>query len=226
MDMDDRARAIALLRRAREALIERLTSRIVDSSDEILEDAHGLSFLGGIEEIYDQIGARLSHVNAMLQALPPSDFSSHEPNTASTADMGAPTAAEAMVTDTLGASLPGNELPALPAPRAVPALAPPIAWMSFRTFALQVQAGDLDDAGQLLADLFGVEASVGRRAAEAFARHFARDPQVLVHAMALRRHLAEGQVNMALALLSECFALQGNEALRAIETLRGRVVDR
>jgi hypothetical protein len=225
MEMDERARAIAVLRRAREALIERLTSRIVESSDAILEDAHGLSFVGGIEEIYDQIGSRLAHVNAMLQALPPSDIS-HGPNTASTTDMGAPTAAEAMVTDTFGAGYAASDLPALPPPRTLPALAPPPAWMSFRTFALQVQAGDLDDAGQWLADLFGVESPIGRRAAEAFAHHFNRDPQVLVRAMALRRHLAEGQVNLALALLSECFALQGAEALRAIETLRGRLVDR
>lgn len=226
MDMNDRARAIALLRRAREALVERLTSRILEASDEILEDAHGLSYVGGIEEVYDQIGARLSHVNAMLQALPPAEHTTGEPNTASTADLGSSHAAGAMVTDTLGAGYLADELPALPAPRSVQQLAPPLAWVSFRTFAIQIQAGDLEAAGQLLAELLGVEAAVGRRAAESFAHHFARDPQVLGKVMALRRHLAEGQVNAAVALLHDCFALQGSEALRAVETLRGRFIDR
>ena len=69
--MNPRARAIAVLQNAREILSQRLTERIVDGEQEILSDAESGSFVSEIEAIYEQLGARLAHVNTMLANLPP-----------------------------------------------------------------------------------------------------------------------------------------------------------
>ena len=69
--MHDRARAISLLQQARDILAERLTERILESRDAILEDALGLAYSSEIDAIQEQIGQRLNHVNLMLNNLPP-----------------------------------------------------------------------------------------------------------------------------------------------------------
>ena len=71
--MQDRARAIALLQQARDLLAERLTERILECRDQILEDALGLAYSSEIDAIQEQIGQRLNHVNLLLNNLPPQD---------------------------------------------------------------------------------------------------------------------------------------------------------
>ncbi len=68
--MNDIARAKEILAQARDALVERIAQRIVEARDEILDDATGQSYMSEIEGIYEQLGGRLNHVNAMLANLP------------------------------------------------------------------------------------------------------------------------------------------------------------
>ncbi len=69
--MNPHSLALSILQKARDALAERLTQRIIDAEHEIAEDAAGSTYLSEIESIYDQLGGRLAHVNAMLANLPP-----------------------------------------------------------------------------------------------------------------------------------------------------------
>jgi len=68
--MDDRSRALEVLRQPRELLVDRLCQRIVDTQDEILDDALGQNYSHEIESLHDQLGLRLSHVNSLLANLP------------------------------------------------------------------------------------------------------------------------------------------------------------
>ncbi len=82
--MNDIARAKEILAQARDALVERIAQRIVEARDEILDDATGQSYMSEIEGIYEQLGGRLNHVNAMLANLPaetatPADSASELP---------------------------------------------------------------------------------------------------------------------------------------------------
>ena len=69
--MNQRSLAIAILQRARDVLTEQLTDRVIESRHEIEADAAGGSYLSEIESLYDQLGGRLAHLNAMLANLPP-----------------------------------------------------------------------------------------------------------------------------------------------------------
>src|SRR6186713_3195930 len=64
--MDSQAQAIAILQKARDALAARLTQRVIESQQEIEDDADGGTYFSEIEAIYDQLGGRLAHLNAML----------------------------------------------------------------------------------------------------------------------------------------------------------------
>lgn len=69
--MNDRARAISVLQQARDILAERLTERILESRDQILEDALGMSYSSEIDAVQEQIGMRLNNVHMLLNNLPP-----------------------------------------------------------------------------------------------------------------------------------------------------------
>jgi len=69
--MNERQRAIDILKRSREILAERLTERILDAHEDILNDVLGLSYTSEIEAIYEQFGPRLSHLNSLIKNMPP-----------------------------------------------------------------------------------------------------------------------------------------------------------
>src|SRR4051812_25367492 len=68
--MNERAQALEVLRKARDLLAQRLTERILDAEEELLDDARGDSYLGDIETIYDQFGTKLTHLNQLINNLP------------------------------------------------------------------------------------------------------------------------------------------------------------
>jgi hypothetical protein len=237
--MTERTDAILILRQARDVLIARLTERVLESKEEILDDAQGGLFQGGIDEIYEQIVTRLSHVNSMLNLLPPEEpTGSFDTHPISSGDAHAGMAA-ATVMDTNDVAVHARSAtPALPAPHAGQATAagtdivpveitpldgPPTEAASFRSFGTQIFTGDLDAAGESLAELFHIDPIRGRRCAEAFADQLARSPDVMTKAMSLRKEIATANFNSSLMLLYECFGLQGLEAIGVLQTLMSRL---
>jgi hypothetical protein len=237
--MSQRTEAILILRQAREVLLARLTERVVDAKEEILDDAQGGLFQGGIDEIYEQLVTRLSHVNAMINLLPPEDATvsvDTHPTSPGEAQAGM---SAATVLDTNDVVVGGRgETPALPAPHGMQSLAAPselapveiapiegavVEETSFRSFGTQIFTGDLDAAGESLAYLFHIDPLRGRRCAETFAEQLARSPDVMTKAMSLRKEVATANFNSSLVLLYECFGLQGLEAISVLQTLMGRL---
>jgi hypothetical protein len=221
--MKPRSEAINILQQARDLLAERLTERIREAREQILEDAEGNSYLSEIEQIYEQLGGRLAHLNAMLSNLPPAEEpQAAETTTTHTASPVFTDVAAATFPSTIDATppFPVDEPLALPAPdqRTVTLAAP----ATFQGFALQIHASDLEAAGRSLAELFAVDAARGRRCAEVFSAQLAVNPDLFGKAMKLRADLESGNVNGALMLLWECFGLQGLESLGVLQTLKMR----
>ncbi len=144
--MNDRTRAISILRQAREILARRLTERIVDVEEELLDDARGLTYCGEIDNVYDQLAVRLSHVNSMLSNLPAEEEQSRPALTYKAAE-------SANAADLLMAHHEATVMPTT---------------VTFELFARQVFCDDLEWAGRSLAVLFGVDEALGRRCAFAF----------------------------------------------------------
>jgi hypothetical protein len=204
--MNDRSRAIDILKRARDLLAERLTERILDSRDDILADAMGLAYQSEIDAVYEQVGARLNHISAMLGSLPPENEPPEEQPTAET-----------------GKDAAFSGPTALPAPRPIAGYLSTREPVSFRTFGLQVQSGDLGGAGSSLAALFNISPERGERCAQHFFSRLRENPAVMMKAQELRHELAKGNFNESLALLWECFGLQGVESIGVIQALRSHL---
>lgn len=219
--MHDRARAISLLQQARDILAERLTERLLEGRDAILEDALGLAYSSEIDAIQDQIGQRLNHVNLMLNNLPPLEEAP-------------PPRAEDIV-PFAPAPVLGYEPSAIPEAASSPTpvatmTAPSVIYVGtqgdtalspdLHDFVRLVFAGDLDRAAVVLMPLLDVAADRARECAERFRDQVRERPQLLHRAMELRQELAAGSINGALILLWECFGLQGLESIAALQSLR------
>ncbi len=222
--MNDRSQAISILQNARDLLGERLTQRIIEARQEIESDAQGNSYLSEIETIYEQLGGRLAHVNAMLSNLPPA-------SAPSAADV---TASEIIYADLASAYPTGLDLEgsaplpllALPAPSVfeerpqVDALAD-----AFQRIALAAQAGDQLGAGRLISECFDIKPSQARRAAVSFTRQLAASPELAPRVVDLGAVLEQTNEQSAAALLGECFEFHALEALTIVRALKLRLAD-
>jgi hypothetical protein len=88
--MNDNAQAKEILTQARDHLVERIVNRIVEAREEILDDAMGESYMGEIEVIYEQLGGRLNHVNAMLANMPAAEKAESRPAGETTKNLESP----------------------------------------------------------------------------------------------------------------------------------------
>ena len=242
--MHDRARAIALLQQARDILAERLTERILECRDQILEDALGLSYSSEIDAIQEQIGQRLNHVNLLLNNLPTVEEAplpdEPEPATA-TPVLGYEMTQQGMQVDNSAVDALSNDS-TLPVPTATASHAaavhqtvPPSSVIyvaadgnsstvpNFQDFVRYALANDVEQAGRVLAELLEVTPERGRQCAQRFRDQLRERPQFLHKAMTLRQELASGSINGALILLWECFGLQGMESIAALQTLKSRL---
>jgi hypothetical protein len=223
--MNQRSLAISILQKARDALGERLAQRIVEAQQEIADDAEGCSYLSEIETIYDQIGGRLAHLNAMLSNLPPADA-------AAPADA---TASEIIYAD-LASAYPGGldledaapvSVLALPAPTSVnDRPQEELVADDFATIVEQVQTGEVTGAARLMSELFDIKPSQARRGAQALAQQIVDDPDLVRRIAELASALAEANEYPAATLLSECFEFQPIEALAIVRTLKLRFAAR
>jgi hypothetical protein len=197
-----------------------LTQRVIESRAEIEADAEGGSYLSEIESIYDQLGARLAHLNAMLANLPP----------VAGAPVADAMASEIIYADLASAYPTGLDLEgatpmtllALPAP--VNIEEPPLDWLSVacREIVHHVQSGQLASAGRLLSELFDLRPSVARRAAAVCARQFAADSQLAARVSELPRAMEQGSEHAAASLLSQCFEFSSLDAQELVRALNKR----
>jgi hypothetical protein len=208
--MNERARALAILKQARDLLSDRLTARIVESREAILEDAAGMTYTSELEAIYDQVGARLVHVNALLGNLPPSDETPYD---------------DATKPQQLLTMAPGDPVfvasTALPHPEHLEA-APVEPPSGFQSFVQQIVANDVEQAGATLASLLEITPDRAVKCAVRFHQRLTQEPDFLTKAMQLRQALRGGSVNDVMLMLWECFGLQGFEAVGVYQTLLSR----
>ncbi|MCA9267074.1 MAG: hypothetical protein KDA41_01320 [Planctomycetales bacterium] len=227
--MNDRTQALDLLRRARDILAERVTERVLANKDEILADALGLAHESEIDGLYEQLGVRLAHVNHLLSHLPAEEAApggeddaielNEQPRAAAEETS---RSAELAARDHAHRTAAGPHL-ALPAPGEMLQLPGPAPAVSFQRFATRIFVGDLDGAGEVLADLFELEAPRARRCAQVFYDGVRHNPTVIGKAAQLRRNLQGGDYAGAMSLLHDCFGLQGIESISVMQTLRARL---
>jgi hypothetical protein len=221
----DRGRALDILRRARDLLAERLTERILDAEEGLLDDARGDSYLGDIDTIYDQFGTRLSHLNQLINNLP---LETEVPTASTESEYVGPTAVDAIVADevinTHPAAITGPLIvapPALPAPRTEGEAE--FLFPSFQLFAAQIRSEDLLDAARTLSMLLDISETRGVQCVRVFRRRWESDEALLAKSLQLRGEVLAGSYNNALMLLAECFGLVGIEAIGVLQALRSRL---
>lgn len=188
---DKRKRAMSILVRAREILAERLAERVIDDADQLVDDAHGNSYMDEIGTLYESVGGKLNNVNSMIAGLP----------TAGTSES---TESDAALAVEFGETQQTQD----PAPA------------TFALFARQISENDLAAAGQSLSQLLGVDRELADRCAAAFHERLQQDPTTIEKAIRLRNEMAQGNNNASLLILFECFGLQGLQAVDVLDKLR------
>ena len=230
--MNERLRATEILRKARAILAERLTERIVEQRDELLEDARGDSYMNEIESLYEQVGLKLSHVSQMLSNLPAEQAQTQThtaaaqhtaENTFTVATEPAPNA-DAIIQETMPALVGPLYVatPALPAPKAAEAIKNRATTSALQAFAAQTQAGDLLAAGRTLAALFEVEEPRAIACAATFAQRVRHEAAFFHKVMELRSELHSSNPQRALLLLLDCFGLSRGESAEVLRNLQRR----
>ncbi len=230
--MNDRQQAIDLLRRARDLLAERLTEHVLANKDDILEDALGLAYTSEIDNMFDQMGVRLTHLNQLLSNLPAEEEETEDADAEAQDDL------FLLEADAVGGDDsfqehhgPQTKTPAphisaslaLPGPTEILQLAGPTPTAAFQRFATRIFVGDLDGAGTILAELFELDDVRAHKCAQVFYDGVRNNPEVIGKAAQLRRDLQAGDYNSSLALLHDCFGLQGMESVSVMQTLRARI---
>lgn len=229
--MSDRERALDILREARDLLAQRLAERVLDAEEGLLDDARGDSYLSDIETIYDQFGAKLMHLNQMINNLPQeTETAPPEQEGCGAAEFVEPQPAEAAADEmaashTAALTGPLVVVPrALPAPRLVDDREVPVP--SFATFVAQIRGDELRDAARTLSILLALSEARGMQCVRVFTRRWEDDEAFLLKALQLRGEVIGSSYNSALMLLAECFGLVGIEAIGVLQTLRSKFVDR
>jgi hypothetical protein len=235
--MNDRARASDVLRKARTILAERLTERINEQSDELLDDARGDSYMNEIESLYDELGTKLSHVSQMLSNLPaeepPGRPHAQQPQTQTAMAQHSPENTFTVATEPAPNfdgitqyTLPGIAgptivaMPALPAPKFVEPPKHRATHSALQAFAAQIQAGDLLAAGRTLAGLFDVEEPRAIACAATFAQRVRSEAAFFRKVMELRHELHSSNSQRALLLLLDCFGLSRGESAEIVRNLQ------
>ncbi len=216
--MDQRASAIAILKRARQTLIERLTERVLDAQGEILDDAAGETFHSELETLYDQLGGRLSNVNALLAGLQSGEEHAQAPDgdadLLTLADF--TSESEEILSEACEApSVYVVSQPLEPLPLAGPA--------SLDRFLAEIEANQLPQAAETLGELFGIGAARAEHCAAAFQQRQLESSEVLDKVARLRDELQAELSPAALGLLCECFGLHEAESAGVAKCLQARL---
>jgi hypothetical protein len=217
----EQEQAVELLTQARDILAARLTERVLELGSDLLDDARGESYANEIDSLYDQIGTRLNQVNTLLAGLPATcdappaeSFSTSIPgieqsphfvvqNVSTTSDSDCEISA---IEDLITTQEPTNRT-------SEPS--------SYPLFVQDIIRRDTASAGLRLVGVLELTPERAERCAARFREQLDRDPAFLGKVQGLRRALNSGDSNQALLLLWECFGLQGEESVTAVQALRG-----
>ena len=228
--MSERAKALEILRQARDLLAQRLTQRVLEAEEGLLDDATGASYLSDIETIYDQFGAKLMHLNQLINNLPQDEPAPQPQAEYSRGDYVSPMAADAAVSDELMLYHPSAVTgplivspPALPAPRMEEEIH--VELPSFTRFVAQIRADDLREAARTLSALLDISEGRGLQCVRVFHNRWEKDETLLVKALQLRGEVLSSSYNSALMSLAECFGLVGIEAIGVLQALRSRFLE-
>jgi hypothetical protein len=230
--MNARARATEILREARAILAERLTEKILDERDSLLDDARGDSYMNEIESLYEQVGLKLAHVSQMLSNLPVEEppaqthtvAAQHSPETTFTVATEPAPNSDGISQDTTPALMGPLFVatPALPAPKESEPVKNRATTSALQAFAAQIQAGDLLAAGRTLATLFDVEEPRAVACAATFAQRVRTESAFFRKVMELRSELHSSNPQRALLLLLDCFGLSRGESAEILRNLQRR----
>lgn len=232
--MNERARATEILREARNLLAQRLTELVLEQREEILDDARGDSYMNEIESLYEQVGHKLSHINQMLNHLPPEEpaaplethtaAAQHSTEDTFTVATEPAPSADAVTQYTMPALCGPVYLapPALPAPKTNEPIKHRATNSALQAFAAQIQAGDLLAAGRTLAMLFDVEEPRAVACAATFAHRVRSEAAYFRKVMELRTELHSTTTQRALLLLLDCFGLSRGESAEILRKLQRR----
>ncbi len=220
--MDDRALAISILKRARDILAARLAERVIQSGEEIIEDALGNSYSSEIETIHDEVGLRLTHVNAMLASLPTTtaDHPPSSPRATSIVPQRAKRFPSASCPLRLRTSNPRRRV----APRMHRRHKRPARPSHFKRLSRKSPRVISTRRVNRL-PCFWTSRQSRPPLHETFAERLTTQPDFLAKAMRLRGELQSGSINGALVMLWECFGLRGFESIGAWQSLKSRLVN-
>jgi len=193
--MTDREIAIQTLVQARDILGERLVERLVESRDQVLEDAIGGVYESEINSIFEQIAGRLSQVNQMLANMPEDRAALVE--SADDAD--------------------GYQQPEAPATPTMDIYDEPL--LAAETLRHHVKAGNRQEAAEFLSRLFSIDSASAIRCAEFFFERCSAESDTLDKTQALIDAVRRAHRNDALFALSTCFGLSGNDLIQSFASL-------
>lgn len=230
--MNDRARALEILREAKAILAERLTEKVLEQAEEILADARGDSYMNEIESLYEQVGLKLTHISQMLSSLPELEplsqtttaAAQHAAEDTFQLDTQPSPSGDAFVAETMPALAGPLYLatPALPAPKTGEQSKDRATTSALQAFAAQIQTGDLMAAGRTLAALFDLDEPRAVACAATFAQRVRSDAGFFRKVMELRTEMSGSNPQQALLLLLDCFGLSRGESAEVLRTIQRR----
>lgn len=221
--MNDRDEAIDVLKQARDTLARQLMNRVLESQDEILEEANGVSYGGQIESIFENFGARLANVNSMLSQLQMLDDeevlesgTSFSPDDASRPNSYETTAT---VADTLTPPeiAAADEILAVAEQHLHPHDQDSATWESFIE---HVRRQHHEAAVMALAEIFELNPARAEACVTRFTELCAADSSLLSRAHQMRHQLRTSSMGETLAMLRRLFGLQGSEATGVYHAVR------
>ena len=185
-----RKRAHAILVRTRDILAERLTDRVLEDEQDILDDASGADYMDDISRLYESVGNKLGQVNLMIANLPVEKEPVQKSQT-----FKPPMAAGA-----------NSDAP-----------------KTFAMFGQQVASNQIESAAETLSELLAIGPEQALRSASHFGQKLRTDPQTIQKTMQLRAEIYAGNTNKCIMILSECFDVDGPEALQVVQHLLSQV---
>ena len=194
-----RKHALSILVRTRDILAERLTDRVLEDEQQLLDDASGADYMDDISRLYESVGNKLGQINLMIANLPVEKEPVQKPQT-----FKPPMAMKMPQGSPAGTS-------ASDAPR------------TFAMFGQQVASNQLETAAETLSELLAIGPEQALRSAKCFSEKLQSDPHTIQKTMQLRAELFAGNTNKCIMILSECFGLEGIEALQVVKHLFAQV---